>query len=64
MYYLGVDIGGTTIKVGMVTENGHIIHKSSCPMIKNDEKAFIRAIVEIVQKVLQNTGINLQDLEL
>ena len=31
MYYIGIDLGGTGIKAGVVDENGNIILKDSCP---------------------------------
>ena len=30
MYSIGVDIGGTGIKAGIVSENGQIIHRANC----------------------------------
>lgn len=30
MLYLGIDLGGTTIKAGIVDEEGKILHKASC----------------------------------
>jgi len=30
MLYLGIDLGGTTIKAGIVDEKGKILHKASC----------------------------------
>ena len=31
MHYLGVDVGGTGIKIGVVSENGTIISKKRIP---------------------------------
>ena len=31
MYYIGIDIGGTGIKAGVVNESGEVICKSSIP---------------------------------
>ena len=31
MLYIGIDLGGTGIKAGIVDENGKIIVKDSCP---------------------------------
>ena len=31
MYYIGVDLGGTGIKAGIVDEGGKILAKVSCP---------------------------------
>ena len=33
MYYLGVDLGGTNIAIGVVDENNVIIGKASCPTL-------------------------------
>ena len=34
MYYIGVDVGGTTIKVGIVDRLGKIVAKSHIPTEK------------------------------
>ena len=31
MFYIGIDLGGTGIKAGIVDENGTILCKESCP---------------------------------
>ena len=31
MYYIGLDVGGTTFKAGVVTEDGRIVHKDAMP---------------------------------
>jgi len=31
MYYIGIDLGGTNIAVGLVNEEGKILHKDSVP---------------------------------
>ena len=48
MYYLGVDVGGTNIAVGIVDENNAIIAKASHPTpVPCSEDAFCDAILEI-----------------
>ena len=37
MYYLGVDLGGTNIAVGLVTEDGKIIASDSTPTLAERE---------------------------
>ena len=45
MYSIGVDIGGTGIKAGIVSENGQIIHRANC---KTDiESGFDKIISDI-----------------
>lgn len=48
MYYLGVDLGGTSIKVGLVNENYEIISTRSCPTLR--ERSF-EAIIEDMGKL-------------
>lgn len=31
MYYVGIDLGGTNIAVGIVNENGEMLRKGSIP---------------------------------
>ena len=31
MYYIGIDLGGTNIAVGLVDENANILHSDSVP---------------------------------
>lgn len=63
MYYLGIDIGGTTIKAGVVTEETKVLHKESMPtVIGDDENGFVEAIVTLVHKTLCGAGIGLSDL--
>ena len=33
MVYIGIDLGGTSVKVGLVDENGKILAKESCPTL-------------------------------
>ena len=34
MYYIGIDLGGTNIAVGLVDENNKIVHSDSIPTLK------------------------------
>ena len=34
MYYIGIDLGGTNIAVGLVDENANILHSDSVPTLK------------------------------
>ena len=47
MYYIGVDLGGTNIAVGIVTEEGKLIKKRSIPTLRHRE----------YQEILKDMGI-------
>ena len=58
MYYIGVDLGGTNIAVGIVDESYNIIKKGSVPTMANrDGKLIIRDMADLcliaVQGVVQ-----------
>ncbi|MBQ4629698.1 MAG: ROK family protein [Clostridia bacterium] len=63
MYYLGIDLGGTGIKVGVVTERGDIIAKQSAPTERNaGYEAVVKAMADLVLKVLNDEKISLDEI--
>jgi len=64
MYYIGVDIGGTGIKAGIVDEKGNIILKSSVPTEKGiDYKGLAKSIYNLLQTVLADARIAADDIK-
>ena len=51
--YIGVDIGGMSIKAGVVNEDGVIIEKCAVPTPCNDDNACTAAMLDGVEKVLE-----------
>ena len=63
MYYLGIDLGGTNIAVGIVNENYEIISKGSVPTLANrDGKLIIKDMAELCKKLITNAGLTLNDI--
>jgi len=57
-YYIGVDLGGTSVKAGVVSERGKLIHKDSMPTGNHKgQDAMIADIVALCQKVAADSGI-------
>ena len=48
MYYIGIDVGGTTVETGG-SETGHIIYKAANPTVIGDEVSFINGIADLVR---------------
>lgn len=64
MYYIGVDLGGTNIAVGLVDENGSILRKESIPtkaMRCADE--IIKDMAALCIKLCRDEGIEISDVE-
>lgn len=63
MYYVGVDLGGTNIAVGIVDENKKILFKGSVPTIASREgDLIIKDMAALVEKLLKSNKISLDDV--
>ena len=64
MYYIGVDLGGTNIAVGVVNEKFEILKKGSVPTNANREAdEIIRDMAELTLKLLGECGLTVDDVE-
>lgn len=64
MYRIGIDLGGTNIKAGVVDEDGNILLKSSIPTgAQRHYSEIIRDMAEMVKDMLHEMGIPLYDLK-
>ena len=64
MYYLGIDLGGTNIAVGVVDENCKILKKKSTPTMANrDGKLIIQDMARVCKEVVAECGLTIDDIE-
>ena len=61
--YIGIDIGGMSVKAGVVTENGDILAKEAVHTPINDEKAMLDALLESVNKAVKSAGVTKDDIK-
>lgn len=55
--FLGVDLGGTNIAVGLVNEEGKILHKESVPTgAERSDVEVVKDIAALCKKVIDDTG--------
>jgi len=63
MYYIGIDLGGTNIAVGLVDENCNIVKKESIPTrATRTDKEIIKDMAELSAKVISDAGVDLKDV--
>ncbi|MBO5756006.1 MAG: ROK family protein [Clostridia bacterium] len=63
MYYIGVDLGGTNIAVGIVDENKKIVLKGSVPTNSSREgELIIKDMAALTDRLLKDAGIPLSDV--
>ena len=64
MYYIGVDLGGTGIKAGVVNEKGEILSKGSTPtMAERPYQAVIADIATLCRTVAADANIAIEEIE-
>ena len=63
MFYVGVDLGGTNIAVGIVDGDGKIIAKKSVKTIPDREfEEIIKDMADCVSSLTEQTGINIDEI--
>ncbi len=63
MYYIGVDVGGTGIKSGVVTEDGTIIKSCAIPTKRNlHYTELIKEMAELIFKTLKEASVSIDDI--
>ena len=49
MYYIGLDVGGTTIKAGLVDDAGHVLQSGRAVTVIDDLRRFISTLTELIR---------------
>ena len=64
MYYIGIDLGGTGIKAGVVDEQGRILAKGSCPTEpERGYEAVIRDMAALAVDVAKQSGHGMDEIK-
>lgn len=63
MYYLGIDLGGTNIAVGLVSEDGIIVQKASVPTYRERSyQEILKDMAMLALKVISEAGVSLDQI--
>ena len=63
MYYIGIDLGGTTIKGGIVTEDGKIIRSISTPTLPEREGSqIIKSMAQVAIDLIKEEGLDFNSI--
>lgn len=62
--YIGVDIGGTNVAVGLVNEEGRIVHKGEVPTgVGRPFEEIMKDIADLIKRVVQESDYKLEDVK-
>ena len=63
MYYIGVDVGGTSLKAGLVNEAGEIVARASCPTEPDKGvEHVVSRMAEVAMKAAEAGSVPLADV--
>ena len=63
MFYLGIDLGGTNIAVGLVDENGKIVHQASTPTLASRPgEEIVNDMCALCEKVVKDSGHTMEEV--
>ena len=63
MFYVGIDLGGTNIAVGLVDEGRKILADMSVPtMAERDYTEIVKDMAEVSKKVIEKAGVSVDDV--
>ncbi len=64
MYRVGVDLGGMTIKAGIVDAAGNIIYKDSCDTLAERENSeILKSMGDLVLSLIEKSDISVNEIE-
>ena len=64
MYYIGIDLGGTGIKAGLVDEGGKIICKAGCPtLVERGARPIVDDMARLCREVAQQAGVSFDEVK-
>ena len=64
MLYIGMDIGGTNVKIGLVNETYEILYKNSVPTLAEQEpEKILKNIVSLIADTLQKNHLKASDID-
>jgi len=61
-YFLGIDLGGTNIKAGIVTSSGQIFHKASMKTNLSSDVQICNDMAELSLMLLSEAGLSVSDI--
>ena len=62
MYYIGVDLGGTNVAIGIMDESYQLVCKGSTPTPANDPEGIVQAMADLCSKLVEEAGISFDDV--
>ena len=61
--YIGIDVGGTNLKAGLVNEQGQIVAVERTPLVFENVERFAETLADLALAVIKAGGVQVSDVE-
>ena len=61
-YFVGIDLGATNAKAGVVNDEGELLATASEPLTDYSDKGVVRSLVEVATKAVNEAGLKWNDI--
>ena len=61
-FYVGIDIGGTNLKAGLVDENGTLLATAKTPVVWEGAEAFVKTLADLSLSAAEKAGVEQSDI--
>lgn len=62
--YIGIDLGGTNIAVGLVDDSGKLIARDSTPTLASRSfEEIVKDMINVSEKIVNNSGFSMNDIK-
>lgn len=62
MYYIGIDVGGTNLKAGLVDETGKLLAAERIPLVYEGPEQFARTVADLARAAAAKGGVKPEEL--
>ena len=63
MLYVGIDLGGTNVAVGIVDEDGHVLHRLSVPTgVHSSDEGLMDHLASTARLLLERSGVSREEI--
>ncbi len=63
MYYIGIDLGGTNMAAGIVSEKGELLYKKSIPTPKENADTLIKNMGGLINSICEENNFSSDDIK-
>jgi predicted NBD/HSP70 family sugar kinase len=61
-FFVGIDLGATNAKAGVVSQDGTLLGSANSPLSSLEPDAVVKSLVAVVHEAIANSGLEFKDI--